>query len=495
MTDSGTIYPKREKPLRREYKDFLPIFKIIITSWTNWQQLNIELNKISDLSCDLNYENIPMEMEECNKKIENDRELYKQVDEEESGWTTTEEPNLKGQRLKSKKWPLLLKNYEKLNVRTNHYVPLPYGVSPLNRPIDQYIRHFNILYYKHRSGFINLDKPANPSSHEVVAWVKRILRVNKTGHSGTLDPKVTGCLIVCIENATRLVKSQQTAGKEYVCVMSLHKSLSYFRGSIFQKPPAIAAVKRQLRVRTIFESKLLEFHKDKNIGKYNFYYIALFSVKCEAGTYIRTLCEHIGVHLGVGAEMTELRRVQSGKITEYDNLVTLHDVLDAQWYYDNKNNETYLRHVIKPMEGLLLSYKRIFIKDSAVCSKNDKIVNAVCYGAMVLAPGVLRYDEGITLDSVVVIVTTKGEAVALGVAKMESADIGMCSHGVVAKLKRVLMERDTYPRRWGLGDVSKLKKHLIENGMLLQYGRRNETTPQEWIDQYDLMANLVNIDN
>lgn len=69
---------------------------------------------------------------------------------------------------------------------------------------------------------MNLDKPANPSSHEVVAWVKRILRVNKTGHSGTLDPKVTGCLIVCIERATRLVKSQQGAGKEYVCIYRLH---------------------------------------------------------------------------------------------------------------------------------------------------------------------------------------------------------------------------------------------------------------------------------
>jgi len=63
-----------------------------------------------------------------------------------------------------------------------------------------------------RYGIINLDKPANPSSHEVVAWVRRILEVEKTGHSGTLDPKVTGCLIVCIDRATRLVKSQQSAG-------------------------------------------------------------------------------------------------------------------------------------------------------------------------------------------------------------------------------------------------------------------------------------------
>lgn len=76
-----------------------------------------------------------------------------------------------------------------------------------------------------RTGFINLDKPSNPSSHEVVAWIKRILRVEKTGHSGTLDPKVTGCLIVCIERATRLVKSQQNAGKEYVGIFRLHSAV------------------------------------------------------------------------------------------------------------------------------------------------------------------------------------------------------------------------------------------------------------------------------
>lgn len=76
-----------------------------------------------------------------------------------------------------------------------------------------------------RTGFINLDKPSNPSSHEVVAWIRRILRVEKTGHSGTLDPKVTGCLIVCIERATRLVKSQQSAGKEYVGVVRLHNAI------------------------------------------------------------------------------------------------------------------------------------------------------------------------------------------------------------------------------------------------------------------------------
>lgn len=87
-------------------------------------------------------------------------------------------------KLDTSKWPLLLKNYDKLNVRTGHYTPIPAGHTPLRRPLEEHVRY----------GVINLDKPSNPSSHEVVAWIRRILRVNKTGHSGTLDPKVRHCL-------------------------------------------------------------------------------------------------------------------------------------------------------------------------------------------------------------------------------------------------------------------------------------------------------------
>ena len=75
-------------------------------------------------------------------------------------------------------------NYDKLNVRTGHYTPIPTGHTPLRRPLAEYIRY----------GVVNLDKPSNPSSHEVVAWIRRLLRVEKTGHSGTLDPKVTGAV-------------------------------------------------------------------------------------------------------------------------------------------------------------------------------------------------------------------------------------------------------------------------------------------------------------
>ncbi|GAW12503.1 hypothetical protein EKO27_g2632 [Xylaria grammica] len=366
-------------------------------------------------------------------------------------------------------WPLLLKNYDKLLVRTGHFTPIPNGSAPLSRDLKNYIA----------SGVINLDKPSNPSSHEVVAWVKRILRTEKTGHSGTLDPKVTGCLIVCIDRATRLVKSQQGAGKEYVAVIRLHdklpggeaqfaRALETLTGALFQRPPLISAVKRQLRIRTIHESRVIEFDNDRHLG--------IFWVSCEAGTYIRTLCVHMGLLLGVGAHMQELRRVRSGAMDETKDLVTLHDVLDAQWQYDNTRDESYLRKVISPLETLLTSYKRIVVKDSTV--------NAICYGAKLMIPGLLRYEAEIEAHEEVVLMTTKGEAIALGIAMMSTVEMSSCDHGVVAKVKRCIMERDLYPRRWGLGPTATEKKKLKASGKLDKFGRANEQTPAKWTSEY-----------
>ncbi|KAF5390216.1 hypothetical protein D9757_002805 [Collybiopsis confluens] len=378
-------------------------------------------------------------------------------------------PESSAPKLDTSEWPLLLKNYDKLLVRSSHFTPIPSGCSPLKRDITSYVK----------SGVINLDKPSNPSSHEVVAWLRRILRVEKTGHSGTLDPKVTGCLIVCIDRATRLVKSQQGAGKEYVCVLRLHaglpnpaalpRALQTLTGALFQRPPLISAVKRQLRIRTIHESNLLEFDEKRNL--------AVFWVSCEAGTYIRTLCVHLGLLLGVGGHMQELRRVRSGAMSENDDMVTMHDVMDAQWMYDNTRDESYLRRVIRPLESLMVGYKRIVVKDSAV--------NAVCYGAKLMIPGLLRYEADISVHEEVVLMTTKGEAIALAIAQMSTVELATCDHGVVAKVKRCIMERDTYPRRWGLGPVALQKKKMVKDGKLGKHGQKLEgVTPAEWNRDY-----------
>lgn len=347
-------------------------------------------------------------------------------------------PESDGNVIDTTKWPILLKNFDKLHVRTCHYTPIPCGHSPLYRPIREYVKY----------GCINLDKPANPSSHEIAAWLKRILRVQKTGHSGTLDPMVTGNLIICVDRATRLVKLQQGAGKDYVCICGfdnqvnggaakIAKTLDTLTGAIFQRPPLISAVRKQLRVRTIYHSKLLDYDDQRNL--------VVFWISCEAGTYMRTFCTHLGLMLGVGGHLLELRRIRSGTLSENDNMITMYDVLDAMWLFDTNNDENYLRRVVMPLEILLRMSKRIVIKDTAV--------NAICYGARLTVPGLLRYEESIYLGDELVIMTTKGEAVAVGIAQMTTTMLASCDHGIVANIKRVIMERDLYPRRWGLGSM------------------------------------------
>merc|ERR1719476_432506 len=363
------------------------------------------------------------------------------------------------------KWPLLLKNYSELLVRTGHYTPLPYGSSPMSRPLDLYL-----LY-----GILNLDKPVNPSSHEVVSWIKRIMKCEKTGHSGTLDPKVSGCLLVCLNRATRLVKAQQSAGKEYVCIVRFHsdvdssakiqQGLDHLTGACFQRPPVISAVKRQLRVRTIYEAKLIEYSAKRQM--------CIFWVSCEAGTYIRTMCVHMGLLLGVGAHMQELRRVRSGVLDENHHMSTMHDVLDSQYMYENLRDEKYLRRTVMPLELILTNFPRIVVKDSAV--------NAICYGAQLMIPGVLRFEKNIEVGSEIVMMTTKGEAIATGIAQMTTAVISSVDHGAVAVIKRVIMERDTYNMRWGFGPRSSDKKQLILAGKLTEKGKPNEQTPRDWL--------------
>jgi len=382
-------------------------------------------------------------------------------------------PSKQAAKLETSEWPLLLKNYDRLNTKTNHYTPVTQGHTPLKRPIEEYIKY----------GVINLDKPSNPSSHEVVAWIKKIFlksfpTMEKTGHSGTLDPKVTGCLIVCLERATRLVKAQQSAGKEYVCVLRLHdaiegerqllRALEQLTGVIFQKPPVIAAVKKELRVRTIHKVKLFEFDQERNM--------AVYWLSCEAGTYVRTMCIHLGLMLGVGGLVKELRRVRSGILDENKYLVSMHDVLDAEFTYRTKKDETALRKVVMPMEILLTSYPRVVVKDSCV--------DAVCYGAKLMIPGVLKFESDIEIGQEIVLITTKGEAIALAVAQMATSDIAGCDHGVVAKTKRVIMDRGTYPRKWGLGPRATQKKALISAGKLDNHGKPNAQTPVSWTKYY-----------
>jgi H/ACA ribonucleoprotein complex subunit 4 len=308
-----------------------------------------------------------------------------------------------------------------------------FGCSPESRSLEMHLR----------LGAINLDKPSGPTSHEVVAWVKNILYVGKAGHSGTLDPKVTGILPVLLGDATRVMDTLLLAGKEYICLMHVHKALprkrilevcKEFEGPIYQKPPLKSAVVKQLRTRTIYYLDVLEIEEQH----------ALMQVGCEAGTYIRKLCYDIGLALGTGANMEELRRTKAGPFREDGTLVTLHQLKDAYELWKETGDEKELRRVIRPVENALKHLPRLVISDNAV--------DAVCHGAPLAAPGLLILETDIKIGDDVAMFTLKGEAVALAKAALSSSEMLAAERGIVARTERVIMEPGTYPRAWKLAE-------------------------------------------
>ncbi len=253
---------------------------------------------------------------------------------------------------------------------------------------------------------------------------------------------MTGVLPIALEESRKIVQALLLSGKEYVCVMKLHreaeekqvkKVLKEFEDTIYQRPPLRASVKRRLRTRRIYYIDFLEMD-GRNV---------LFKVGCEAGTYIRKLCFDIGEVLGCAAHMQELRRTRAGPFVENGDMVTLHDV--AYWFmeWQEQKDEKILRKFIQPMEKALVLVPKIYVRDSAV--------DAVCHGANLTAPGVLSLETKINKGLTVAVLTLKGEVVALAKAAASTEDILDMDHGVVAETKRVLMLRGTYPKCWKSG--------------------------------------------
>ena len=313
---------------------------------------------------------------------------------------------------------------KKVDATTNPF----YGKKPSERSIEELLQN----------GVINLDKPSGPTSHQVDVWVKEVLEVEKTGHAGTLDPKVTGVLPIGVGQATKALPVLLKAGKEYIAVMTLHGDVSEnkiyetcrsFIGNIIQLPPVRSAVRRVKRRRRIYYLDILEID-GRNV---------LFRVGCQAGTYIRTLCVDIGRKLGCGAHLRELRRTRSGHLREEDSVI-LQDVKDAYVFWKEDGDEEELRKILFPMEYILDALPKIIIRDSAV--------DAICHGADLAIPGVVELDSGIKKGDIIAIMTLKGEGVALAKSLLSTEEILQKDTGLCARLQRVFMKKGTYPDIW-----------------------------------------------
>ncbi|MBT3394937.1 RNA-guided pseudouridylation complex pseudouridine synthase subunit Cbf5 [archaeon] len=300
-----------------------------------------------------------------------------------------------------------------------------YGKSPKERTTEELIKY----------GVVNINKPEGPTSHQVTSYVKDILKIEKAGHSGTLDPKVTGVLLIAVEDATRIVQTILTTGKEYICLMKIHKdkpeeeireAVNSFIGKIKQIPPIRSAVKRRERERTIYYIDILEI-KGKEV---------LLKVGCQAGTYMRKLCHDIGEKLETGAHMDQLVRTKAGPFNDTE-WYSLQELIDAYEFY-KEGNDSELKKIIKPIEDATSHLPKVWIMDTTV--------DSISHGAELNIPGISKFHSGIKRKDPVAILTLKGELVALGEAYLSSEEMTEKDMGTAIKTKKVFMKRGIYPK-------------------------------------------------
>ncbi len=298
------------------------------------------------------------------------------------------------------------------------------GKSPEERNIKELLE----------SSVLCLNKLPGPSSHQAADYIKKILKAEKVGHGGTLDPNVSGVLPVSVGKATKIMEALLKAGKEYICLMHVHKpvpqskiykSSKEFTGKITQLPPLKSAVKRQWREREIYYLEILEI-KNQDV---------LFRVGCQAGTYIRKLVADWGKALETNAHMSELVRTKAGPFSE-NEWYSLQDIKDAYSLYQEEN-EKELKKILKPVEFAVQHLPKIWVVGSAV--------DSICHGANLSIPGISRLHSEIKKEDMVALMTLKDELIALGSAIIPSEEIMKSEKGLAVKTSRVFMNPETYP--------------------------------------------------
>lgn len=277
-------------------------------------------------------------------------------------------------------------------------------------------------------GVVNLDKPPGPSAHEVAAWVRDLAGVERAAHAGTLDPKVTGSLPILLGDATRLAPAFLEGTKEYVAVLELHRPapadtaavVAEFETELYQKPPRKSAVRRRLRSREIHELRVVDSDERR----------LLLQIRCESGTYVRKLCHDLGLALGTGGHMGDLRRVGTEPFDDR-GLVSLETFTDALAFAEDGEPGP-LDDCLAPAERTLTHLPSVTIAESAA--------HEVATGAPVYAPGVIDASWRPTADppddsALLVCRTPGGSAVCLG---RLVGDV-TAEHGEVVSLERVLL--------------------------------------------------------
>jgi tRNA pseudouridine55 synthase len=309
-------------------------------------------------------------------------------------------------------------------------------------------------------GLLNIDKPSNCTSHDVVAQLRRLLGISRVGHVGTLDPQATGVLLIGLGQGTKLVQFLHEWPKTYRASLKLgvrtdtydaagrnlevrpvghldaarvEAALAHFRGPIRQIPPMYSALKhqgqrlyelarqglevaREPRQVQIFRLVLLEHTTDT----------LRFEVECSSGTYIRVLADDIGAHLGCGAHLTALVRTAVGPFS-------LTEALSPSSLEEAVRQGDWRRHLIS-LAAAVTAFPAVVVTPAARRS--------LANGIPPTPQGISRLVGTFELGETIVMLADTGALLAIGSSTCRAADLDkLTQNAPIASLRRVFIDR------------------------------------------------------
>ena len=305
-----------------------------------------------------------------------------------------------------------------------------FGCDPYQKSLEQLLD----------CGVILVDKPSGPTSHQLAAWTRNLLGINRIGHGGTLDPFATGLLTMLCGRATRITGILLSKPKRYVAVLRFKSVIENktftdlikkMTGEVYNIPPKESAVKVQVRSRVINQARVIDSDQNDRIH--------VVSIHCEAGTYMRTLAKDMGLMAGVECELLELHRESSGRF--YDTMsCTMQQLADAIFLWREHDDDRGISRIIVPVESVLEDMPRVVVKDGAVA--------AMSHGAPLARPGLVSAPKGLDNGSTVLVSSIKGEAVAIATMSVASDSLPRMKTGQVATGSTVMMPPGEYPQTW-----------------------------------------------
>ena len=293
-----------------------------------------------------------------------------------------------------------------------------FNLAPRDRGIKELLKY----------GIIVIDKPVGFNPHKLPEYIKHYLNLGKVGHAGTLDPNVSGVMIIGLSSATRTLDYFTAKHKTYIGTLyfqneytrdQIENIFSKYRGEITQMPPLRSAVRRVLRKRTVHSFEITK-HSGKEVE---------FKLVCQSGTYVRSIVYDMCNEYGI-VVMKSLRRIAVGNIT-LDNACQLEDVKRAHLMH-NDGDESLLRKIVYPVEDMIgLPFIKV----------EDDCVKSLCCGGRLNPFNVVGVDPNVKKGELVSIVSRTGLLIMIGVSSHDANDLKNILIGdVISETKAVIMK-------------------------------------------------------